>query len=403
MCARTRGARISSMTTMSLAERWRAEVRRELDIAVELRHALHRDPRLSGDESDTARRVAEAIGVGDGRVVAGTGRLLEVTGTGPAIAVRAELDALPIVEATDATWASTTGAMHACGHDIHLAAATAVARAAARVDLPYRLVALLQPREEPAESGARDVIAEGGLDGIWSVIAGHVQPRVEAGVVATTPGPVNAAIDRFTVTVHGQAGHSAYPHTVTDSVLALAEIVVSLQQVATRRVDPVAGAVCMVTQLEAGTAYNVVPGFATAIGSLRTMRENDRSTAHLAIREIAANIAAAHRCTAEASIVDAEPVLVNDAALAERAAAILTDLGRPITSDFRSFGSDDFSHYGAHARSLMMFVGTGSESGGLHDPTYLPDDRYVELVAEALIAGYCAAAELGPMADPSPT
>jgi amidohydrolase len=382
-----------STVSMSLADAWREGVRRELGVAVALRHEVHERPQLSGDESDTADRVTAAIGRGPGRSVARTGRLVEVAGgPGPgAVALRTELDGLPLVERTEAPWASRNGLMHACGHDVHMAAVVAVARAAASLELPVPLLALLQPREEGADSGAHDVMAEGALADVSAVVAAHVQPRLPAGVVGVTPGAVNAAIDEFTVTVRGQGGHSGYPHTVTDSVLALASIVVSLQQLGARRVDPVIGIACMVNQLRAGTANNVVPESAVGSGTVRTMREEDRRQARTALAEIASHVAEAHGCTADVRIAEGGPSLVNDEHLATRAFLLLEEMGHPVTAEFRSFGSDDFAHYCAGTRGLMMFVGTGDAGGGLHDATFLPADDYVATVADALVAGYCAA------------
>jgi amidohydrolase len=382
-----------STVSMSLVDAWREGVRRELGVAVALRHEVHERPQLSGDESDTADRVTAAIGRGPGRSVARTGRLVEVAGgPGPgAVALRTELDGLPLVERTEAAWASRNGLMHACGHDVHMAAVVAVARAAASLELPVPLLALLQPREEGADSGARDVVAEAALADVSAVVAAHVQPRLPAGVVGVTPGAVNAAIDEFTVTVRGQGGHSGYPHTVTDSVLALASIVVSLQQLGARRVDPVVGVACMVNQLRAGTANNVVPESAVGSGTVRTMREEDRRQARTALAEIASHVAEAHGCTADVRIAEGGPSLVNDEHLATRAFLLLEEMGHPVTAEFRSFGSDDFAHYCAGTRGLMMFVGTGDAGGGLHDATFLPADDYVATVADALVAGYCAA------------
>jgi amidohydrolase len=382
-----------STVSMSLVDAWREGVRRELGVAVALRHEVHERPQLSGHESDTADRVTAAIGRGPGRSVARTGRLVEVAGgPGPgAVALRTELDGLPLVERTEAPWASRNGLMHACGHDVHMAAVVAVARAAASLELPVPLLALLQPREEGADSGAHDVMAEGALADVSAVVAAHVQPRLPAGVVGVTPGAVNAAIDEFTVTVRGQGGHSGYPHTVTDSVLALASIVVSLQQLGARRVDPVIGIACMVNQLRAGTANNVVPESAVGSGTVRTMREEDRRQARTALAEIASHVAEAHGCTADVRIAEGGPSLVNDEHLATRAFLLLEEMGHPVTAEFRSFGSDDFAHYCAGTRGLMMFVGTGDAGGGLHDATFLPADDYVATVADALVAGYCAA------------
>src|SRR4051794_9753631 len=202
---------------MSLGERWRAEVRHELEAAISLRHTLHAEPRVSGDEADTCELVVEALGLDKGRPIATTGRLVEVSaGTDPsarAVVLRTELDALPVVERTNAPWSALNGAMHACGHDVHMAGLVAVARAAARLELPAPLVALLQPREEGAESGARDVVAEGGLHGVDSVVAAHVQPQLPPHQVSSAGGAVNAATDEFTVTVTGRGGATRHPPT----------------------------------------------------------------------------------------------------------------------------------------------------------------------------------------------
>ncbi len=375
-----------------LATRWRAAVQELLPAATALWRELHASPLVGGNETETAQRVVDWIGLGEGEVVAGTGRLLRLPGgTGTMIAVRAELDGLPVEEATGVAWASTNGAMHACGHDVHLAGLAAVVRAAAALDLPRPLLALLQPREEGVDSGAQDVVDEGGLDGVEAVVAAHVQPRVESGVIAVTPGPVNAAMDTFRVEVSGRGGHSGYPHTVDDSVLAMSAVVVALQQVGARRIDPTAGVACMVNQVRAGSADNVVPSRAVCSGTVRTMRPEDRETAHRVIGEIASSVAAGYGCRAAVTIERGEPVLANDVGLAVRAGEILTELGHAVIPTFRSFGSDDFSAYCERVRGLMVFVGTGADRGGLHDASYLPDDAYVATVADAMVAGYCAA------------
>jgi amidohydrolase len=383
---------VTGSRTDELAARWRAAAQALLPEAIALRHELHHVPCLGGQETLAAQTVVDWIGLGDGEIVAGTGRLLRLPGgTGAAIAVRAELDGLPLDETTGVAWAAVNGSMHACGHDVHLAGLAAVVRAAATLDLPRPLAALLQPREEGIDSGAKDVVEEGGLEGIEAVVAAHVQPRVETGVIAVAPGPVNAAMDTFRVEVTGRGGHSGYPHTVDDSVLAVSAVVVALQQVAARRIDPTVGVACMVNQVRAGTADNVVPSRAVCSGTVRTMRPEDRETAHRVIEEIATAVAAGHGCRAEVTIGLGEPVLVNDVGLAVRAGEILAELGHAVDPTFRSFGSDDFAAYCERVRGLMIFVGTGAERGGLHDASYLPDDAYVATVADALIAGYCAA------------
>ncbi|GAA3970195.1 amidohydrolase [Actinomadura viridis] len=401
--------RTGTRTGTVRAAKLRAAIADELPAAIELRHRLHADPRLSGDEADTARAVLDALDAGDGTPVAGTGRVVRVGGDGdaspegPAIALRAELDALPIIERTGAPWASATGAMHACGHDVHLAALVAVCRAAARIGTELPIMALLQPREETAPSGAADVVEAGALDGVLAVIGAHLQPRLPEGVVSAVPGPVNAAADEFEITVEGRGGHAGYPHVARDPVLALCQSVVALQQVVSRRFDPVRGAVCSVGQVTAGSAPNVIPGTATARGSIRVMDDGDRRAAAGLIEEIVTHTAAAHGCAARVRVEEMQPSLHNDPALALGAAHHLAGLGVPVDGTFRSFGADDFSHYCHVTRGLMLFVGTAArdaspDAPGLHHAEFLPADPLVGRVADAYLAGYLAACETAPLA-----
>jgi amidohydrolase len=392
-------------------QRLSAAVHEELPGALELRHRLHADPRVSGDESDTAAVVVEALGVGEGRTVAETGRIVRIRGgSGPSVALRAELDGLAVDERTGVDWTSTNGVMHACGHDAHLAGLVALGRAVARVGGPAPLVAVLQPREERSPSGARDIAESGALteEDVDSIVAAHVQPQLPAGVVNATPGPVNAAADEITITVTGHGGHIGYPHTTVDPVLALSAVVVDLQQLVSRRVDPTVGAVLAITQLDAGASFNVVPDTARARGGLRVMRPEDRTMLLQALTEVAEHTAAAHGCTAEVHAESNMPVLANDPELARATVPWLQRSGVTVDDSFRSFGSDDFSHFSSAHRSLMLFLGVdGGEQGddgrrpGLHSPRFLPGDDVVAQVADALLAGYLAGAGLlGPVTSP---
>jgi amidohydrolase len=375
----------------------RAAVADELPDAVALRHRLHADPRVSGEEADTTVEVVRALDAGPGHEVAGTGRVVRIGDRGPAVALRAELDALPVVERTGVPWASANAAMHACGHDVHLAALVAVGRAAARIGVDVPILAVLQPREESAPSGAEDIVRSGVLadHDARAIVAAHLQPRLPDGVVAVTPGPVNAATDEFEVTVTGVGGHAGYPHVARDPVLALCQTVVSLQQVPSRRFDPVLGAVCSIGQISGGSAVNVVPETASARGTVRVMRDSDRAVAASLIEEIVTRTAEAYGCTGSVRFDPGEPVLVNDPSLAADAAARLTAAGLITNATFRSYGADDFSHYCGVTRGLMLFVGTAppdaTDAPGLHHERFLPPDRMVGRLADALLAGYLAA------------
>jgi amidohydrolase len=388
------------VTDARLAAMLRAGLARELDDAVRLRHELHAEAEPSGSEHRTAARVAAALGSEDAPRVAGTGRLVRIgPQDGPCIAIRAELDALPILEQTGAPWASRTGAMHACGHDVHLAALTAFGRAARaahlQAGLPAALLAVLQPREEAPPSGALDIVASGVLEPQQpgAVIAVHLQHQLAAGTVAAPAGTVNAASDDFEVRVQGAAGHAGYPQLAADPVPALCQTVLALQQIVSRRTDPTHAVVVSVGTLEAGQAPNVIPAFAVARGTLRALDEADRPGMHKALREIVEHTSAAHGCRGTVRIADGEPALVNDAKLATASWPWLREAGFAVDTSFRSCGADDFSYYARSAPTLMMFLGTGGPVS-LHHPEFLPPDDMVGQAASAMLAGYLGAQEL---------
>jgi amidohydrolase len=370
----------------------------ELSAATALRHQLHRRPELSGAESATAATVAAAMGFPDAPPVAGTGRLIRIgPASGRCVAVRAELDALPVPECTAAPWASANGAMHACGHDVHLAALTALCRAARQVDLSLALLAVLQPREEAAPSGALEIAtsAEFAAHEPAAVIGVHLQHQLPAGSVASAAGTINAAADDFEMTVTGHGGHAGYPHVAADPVLALCQCVITVQHLISRRIDPTHAAVLSVGTLQAGHAPNVIPATATAQGTIRTLDDQDRRFLREALGQVVADVCSAHGCQGTVSVVPAEPALVNDLGLAGASQPLLRDAGFTVDTQFRSCGADDFSYYGRVAPSVMLFTGSGT-SVSLHHPEFLPADDTIGDVARIMLAGYLAALTTGP-------
>ena len=367
---------------------------RELPAAVELRHELHARAELSGAESDTAAAVAAALGSPAAPAVAGTGRLIRIGPPGGlSIAVRAELDALPIAEATGAAWASRTGAMHACGHDVHLAALAALGRAAAACadQLPTALLAVLQPREETAPSGAQEIATSAAFTAHHpaAVIGVHLQHQLPAGSVAAAAGTINAATDDFELTVTGSGGHAGYPHLAADPVLALSQSVVSVQQLVSRRIDPTHVAVVSVGTLRAGSAPNIIPTTASASGTVRALDQADREFLRAALIDIVEYVCRAHGCRAEITVTPHEPALVNDARLVAACQPLLRQAGFTVDTEFRSCGADDFSYYAAALPSVMLFLGSGTPVS-LHHPEFLPADEAVGQVAAAMLAGYLA-------------
>jgi amidohydrolase len=331
-------------------------------------------------------------------VVAGTGRLVRIgPSAGPAIALRAELDGLPLREETGRHFAARGVAMHACGHDLHLAALVALTRALRRVGPPLPMLAILQPREETHPSGALDVVNCGALrqHQVCAAIGAHVQPRLPAGTVAADPGVINAGSDELTITITGSGGHGGYPHLARDPVPALCRCVAALPEALRGTVDPMNPATVSVGELRAGEAANVIAAAAHARGTLRTFDASDRARAIEALERLVTGTASAHDCTGKLQIDEIEPPLANDPELARRAQYRFARGGVTPGAGFRSCGSDDFSHYGTELPSLMMFVGVadGTCSPMLHEPRFCPPDATIADVAGAMLAGYLAAVE----------
>jgi amidohydrolase len=386
-------------STDGLLTRLLAGVERELDLAVDLRHQLHARPELAHAEELTAATVAEQLPVASS-TVAGSGRLATVGPEGRApVAVRAELDGLPIEERTAAPFRAAGATMHACGHDVHMAALVALTRAAYVLgsELPVPLMAVFQPSEEAYPSGAEQ-LALGELAALVpaAIVAAHVHPDLPWGSVALDSGAVNASCDVVEITVEGEPSHGAYPHRGRDPILALAQIVVALHAQAARRIDPHSPAVLTVGVLEAGSAENLIPAQARARAALRAQTPEDRAALRQVVEEVVAGIAAAHGCRGTVRLVPGEPALENDPKIVVLARELLPGAGLSPGPEWRSSGSDDFAFFGALAPIAMAFVGLEGAAGfqprPLHHPELLPPDSAVGAVARTQAVLYVAAA-----------
>lgn len=398
-------------STDAVLERLLEGIERELPRAVNLRHRLHAEPELAHAEQHTAAMVAAELPV-DSETAAGTGLLAWVgaacgsasegagmAGTASPVAVRAELDGLPVRERTGAPFSARGEAMHACGHDVHMAALVALARAAHALgdELPAPLLVVFQPSEETYPSGAKE-LADGALSRVApaAVVAAHVHPGLPWGEVALDPGPVNASFDGFEIVVEGEPTHGAYPHHGRDPILALAQVIVALHTQVARRLDPMHPAVLTVGVIEGGSTENVIPARASARGALRALRAEDRQTLRTLVEEVVAGICAAHGCRGSVSLVAGEPVLENDARIVADARELLGSVALTTAGEWRSCGSDDFAYFGALAPVAMAFVGLDGAPGfqprPLHHPELLPPDEAVGAIARVLAALYLAAA-----------
>jgi len=373
----------------------------ELPPAIELRHRLHADPELAHEEQRTAELISAELPA-EARAVAGTGRVALIApnaGHGAPVAVRAELDGLPIAERTGAPFSARGETMHACGHDVHMAALTALCRAADGLadQLPAPLLAVFQPSEEAAPSGAAMMAAEGlGEPAPAAVVAAHVHPELPWGSVALDPGAVNASFDAVEIEIRGEPSHGAYPHLGSDPVLALSAVIVALHAQLGRSVDPTHPSTLTVGVVEGGRADNVIPAVARGRGALRAHREQDRLTLREMAERVVGAVAAAHGCEGTVLIVPGEPALENDPAIVSAARELLGPAGLTLRPEWRSCGSDDFAFLRALSPIAMAFVGLDGAPGftcrPLHHPELLPPDAAVGAVARTLAVMYLAAA-----------
>ncbi|GAA3764265.1 M20 family metallopeptidase [Microbacterium kribbense] len=320
-----------------------------------LRRQLHRDPEIGLDLPRTQRRVLDAIADLGLEITLGT-RTTSVVGIlrgarpGPVVLLRGDMDGLPVQEQTGLAYASTSGAMHACGHDLHTTALIGAARllAAHRNELPGTVVFMFQPGEE-GHGGAEIMLEEGLLEAAGqrpvAAYAAHVAPG-PFGVAGTRLGPLMAGANALTITVHGRGGHGSMPSTAVDPVPALAEIVTALQVMATRDFDPFDPVIISVTMLEAGKALNVIPDAASLHATVRTLSHASFDLVADRTKRLADGIAAAHGCTAEVELTAQFPVTVNTSPETERTIEVLRDLlgqQRVLLMPQPIMGSEDFS------------------------------------------------------------
>ena len=378
------------------------------EIAAWRRH-LHARPELGYDVHETARFVADRLReFGVDELVEGVGRTGVValirgrsTGSGRVVGLRADMDALPIVEDSGAEWSSTApGKMHACGHDGHTAMLLGAARALCETrDFDGTVAVIFQPAEEGGGGGLA-MVEDGMMErfGIDSVFGMHNMPGLPVGQFATRPGPLMACADQFDLVVEGRGGHAAMPHACVDPVVVASEIVLALQTIASRNVKPTEPLVVTVTTVNVeGDAYNVIPQRVSMRGTVRAFDDELRQLAKRRIETIAASVAAAHEASASVDYEFGYPPTVNHAvetAFAVEVAAAVAGEGAVDPDKPPVMGAEDFSYMLQARPGAFVFVGNG-DTAALHHPKYDFDDaaigpgvRYwLELVRRALPTG----------------
>ncbi len=366
-------------------------------LLVELRHSLHRRPELSWQEHQTQARLREAlldVGITDIRETAGTGLVARVPGRradGPIIALRGDIDALPIQEETGLPFASMhDGVMHACGHDMHATWTVGAGLLLARNPAVGEVRILLQPAEEVGE-GAERVLADGALDGVQAIFGAHVDWRFTVGEVVATPGPLAASTDTFEITFKGRGGHGARPQDTLDPIIGMAAFVSDAQTIVSRRLDPALPGVITVGMLHAGSAPNVIPETARCAGTIRATTPGARTLLCQELESLAHAVAAAHRLSAEVTLTEGTPPLMNGVRAAEWAQSAVRDLiGAAALQRLpvANMGGEDFAFYTERIEGCFMRVGTWSDGrtrSGVHTPRFDPDERSL-FVAAAVLA-----------------
>ncbi|WP_336773764.1 M20 peptidase aminoacylase family protein [Paenibacillus sp. MMO-58] len=352
----------------------------------DIRRELHRNPELSHEEFETTFRIKSWLEAGGIRIAdypLKTGVIAEIgTGT-PIIALRADIDALPIQEETGLPFASAVpGKMHACGHDFHTAALIGAAYLLKEreQELKGTVRLIFQPAEEKAK-GARQVIASGALEGVQAIFGLHNKPDLPVGTIGIKGGPLMAAADGFVVEVAGRGSHAAVPEAGNDPVLTAAHIVTALQSIVSRNVGALDSAVISVTKLNSGTAWNVIPEKAVLDGTIRTFDPDIRRRVRERFDQVVAGVAAAFDTTAVVRWIEGPPPVHNDEGLAELAWQEAERLELLPVSPVPSLAGEDFAAYQQQVPGLFVFVGTDGPKEW-HHPAFDLDERALPVAAD---------------------
>lgn len=372
---------------------------------IALRRELHRHPELAEEEFETQaiiRRELDRLGIPN-EPIAGTGVIASLEGTAPGekrcIVLRADMDALPITEASGAAYASLSpGKMHACGHDAHTAALLGAARVLSRNrdQIPGKVIFAFQPGEETGYGGRR--IAESGrIDEATRSFGVHVAPEIDAGSLVLLPGPNNASVDWFRIRIQGLGSHVSAPEKGADALYIASQIVVAAQSLITRCTSPMDHVLIGIGRLSAGTAYNVVAGEAELEGTVRALTPELRRDTKARLEALAKSTAALYGATAEIDWLDTSSVLVNDdlaTAEAQQTARALFGADHLITRRKPSLSGDDFAEFILRVPGVYAYIGSGNDQdprtrSGIHHADFDVDEDCLR-VAAAMYACYAA-------------
>lgn len=353
---------------------------------------FHRHPELSYEEYGTTKKIREILETAGVEILPcnlETGLVAIVRGEmeGPVQALRCDIDALPVQEETNLSYASESpGKMHACGHDFHITAGIgcAILLNERKSELGGTVKIIFQPAEE-SSLGALKILETDVMNDVKRIWGLHADPTNEAGYVGIREGYVAAAADRFLVTITGVGCHGAHPDHGVDPIPTAAAIVQAFQTVITRNVDAFHPALISVTRIEAGQTWNVIPETAVLEGTVRTMNREDRALVEERMREIAQSTALAYGATAQFQWFSGSPAVYNDESMAAHAAKTAKNRKMQVVPEESSMGGDDFSFYEEKIPGCYIKIGTG-KGPTIHQPGFMVDERVLLPAAEFLTA-----------------
>ncbi|MDR3590412.1 MAG: amidohydrolase [Negativicutes bacterium] len=348
---------------------------------VALRRHFRTYPEVAGEEVKTQQKIIaelQALGL-EPRPAAGTGVIAEIRGAlpGRTVAIRADIDALPVPDECDQPYRSQhPGISHACGHDGHTAMLLGAARilTGLRGRLPGTVRLLFQPSEEKNPGGALGLIAAGALDGVDVIIGAHLWQPIQVGKIGITYGRMMAAPDEFSITVKGRGGHGSMPQQTVDALLVGSQVVVALNTIISRSVDPLEQAVLSVCAFNSGEVFNIIPDTALLRGTVRTFEQQLADHIFQRIEQTAKGVCSAAGAECVVEKIAGYPPLVNTPAVAK----VLAAAGRKVLGDAGvieiqpAMGGEDFSHYLRHVPGAFVFIGAGNDAKGLIYPHHHP-------------------------------
>ncbi len=370
-----------------------AEVRNLFDEMLEIRRHIHSNPELSFEEFETAKYIESKLnsyGI-ESKRMAKTG-VVALIGKGQScIALRADIDALPILEETGLSYKSLKdGVMHACGHDMHTTMLLATAKILKKYEseLKVQVKLIFQPAEEKLPGGAKLMIEEGVLENpkVEAIFGQHIFPEDNLGIISTTSGPVMASADEIYWVVNGKSTHAAQPHQGNDPILASSQLILHYQTLLTKFKDPLESGVLTVSAINGGTATNIIPDRVEMKGTFRAYNNSWREKMHNLIEQNTELISSTYGCETELNIVKGYPPLVNNSELAEYVKNIAKDtLGEDSFKDFvPKMWAEDFAYYSQKIPALFWFVGVKSEEDISMPPLH---NSKINPLEEAMING----------------